>query len=421
MVHEELNEGKPDVDWTRRVVDAALRRGAEAAAVWEKGEAVRHYDEALAAIETLPLGMDRTRLRMDALRRKENVIRYSGSRGEAAELLEQALTTAQELGDRKSQAEILGSLGNIHASRKPQESIQYYQKALKIYRELRDSFGQAETLLTLTLHSLQANDIAAGQTYLEQAQPLFEKAGSLDWLAVCRAILDLLTELNTELTAVDLSRLFVWRAVCDTWEDIGRKISFHSQPGFMVTRRENAFPHPFYIGSIFWQTSRLRIFLDCDVPVGGGWSGNAFSFSELPLKATVTVVSDIQTVTAPAGTFEGCLLTEQVTTDGGPPNEMNAELCGTVRAWYARGIGLVQLHVRHNDGLEATLQLQAFKVGEESRDWLPLAVGNRWEYGWADVPAEYAAKEVYQVTAQKEDRWYVEHYAYAYRQEESVP
>ena len=147
----------------------------------------------------------------------------------------------------------------------------------------------------------------------------------------------------------------------------------------------------------------------------GQWSGNAFSNTAQPLKATVTVLSEGEAVTVPAGTFAGCRLTEQVTTQNGTASEANRELCGAVRAWYAPGVGLVQLHVRHEDGLEATIQLQTYEVGDKSRDWLPLAVGNRWEYGWADIPVEYVAREVYQVAAQKEGRWYVENFAYAYR------
>jgi RNA polymerase sigma factor (sigma-70 family) len=416
MVHEGLNEGRPDAVWTRRVVDEAMRRGAEAADTYEKGAAVQHYDEALAAIETLPPGAERTRLTMEALRRKESMIRHSGHRGEAASLLERALTTSQELGDRKAQAEILGSLGNVSANREPQEAVQHYQQALEIYREIGDAFGQAESLLTLALHSLHAGDTAVGRSYLERARPLFEEVNSLDWLAVCRAMLNLLTELG----AVDLSRLLFWHAVCDTWEKAGGRMSFQSQPGFMVTRQDGAAPRPLSISSIFWQVSRLHTFLDGDVPVGGRWVGNALSFSDQPLKATVAVLSDAEAVTVPAGTFAGCLLTEQVTTEGGPANEMNKELCGTVRAWYARGVGLVQLHVRHTDGLEATLQLGAYEVGKKSRDFLPLAVGNRWEYGWANVLADYAAKEVYQVAARRESLWYVEHYAYAYRRREDT-
>lgn len=411
MVQEELTEGRPDEAWTRRVVDEALRRGEEAASAYEKGAAAHHYDEALAAIGTLPPGPEQKRLTMDALRRKEGVIRYSGDRGEASGLLERALTTAQELGDDKAQAEILSRLGNSYANRKPQEAVQHYQKALEIYRGLGDAFGQAECLLTLVLHSLQADDIAAGRGYLEMAWPLFEETGSLDWLAVCRAMQRLLTELG----AVDFSQPFVWHAVCDTWEETDGKVSFHSQPGFMVTRRDSTVPYPLYIGSVFWQVSRLRTFLDRAVLDGGSWSGKAFSLSEQPLTATVTVLSDGEAVTVPAGTFAGCRLTEQVTTQNGTASEANRELCGAVRAWYAPGVGLVQLHVRQEDGLEATLQLQTYEVGDKSGDWLPLAVGNRWEYGWADIPVEYVAQEVYQVAAQKEGRWYVEHYAYAYR------
>jgi hypothetical protein len=118
-----------------------------------------------------------------------------------------------------------------------------------------------------------------------------------------------------------------------------------------------------------------------------------------------------------------------VTSEGDPPaerapadeaaerqKELNRKfLCGTRRAWFAPGVGLAQLDVRTGDG-EACLQLREFSVPEPSRDYLPLAIGNGWVYGWADVPTEYIAREVYRVTAQAQERWYLEHYHYLSRE-----
>jgi len=422
MVHEELSEGKPDADWTRRVVDEALRRGAEAAETYEKGEAIGHYDEALAAITTLPPGAERTRLTMDALWHKGKTDGFRSAEGLA--LMEQSLALAAELGDRPGQMRKLMDLGSAFYNSGQDGKIEgCFQRARALAQELGDARSQARCLTSLGLGRLWG-DRAQGRTLFAQALPLYEQAGDLNGATYCRAMLDVADELGPENLRVDFSPQQGFRqpiigffAGCDTFQWEGGVVSHVGETCYIgYTWPDDLARSPLKISRVFWQSSHLRKILDAGVPVGGQWSGSAFSFSDQPLKAVVTVLSDTETVTVPAGAFAGCLLTEQVTTEQGPADERNKELCGTVRAWYARDVGLVQIHVRHNDGLEATLQLQAYEAGKGSADFLPLAVGHRWEYGWAEVPAEYAAKEVYQVAAQRDGLWYVEHFAYAYRE-----
>jgi hypothetical protein len=171
------------------------------------------------------------------------------------------------------------------------------------------------------------------------------------------------------------------------------------------------------------QISHLGKFLDSSVPVGGSWSGNAMSFSHQPLKSAMTVESDSESVTVPAGHFERCLLMELVTKESDLPDDaldrnkdLNRRmLVGTRRVWFAPGVGLVQLHVRTAEDKEALIQLEQFTIGEPSADYLPLAIGNSWVYGWACIPNGYVAKESYRVGANEGDLWYLEHYEYAYQ------
>lgn len=422
MVHEELTEGKPDAEWTRRVVDEALRRGEAAAAAWEKGEAVRHYDKALAAIATLPPGPERTRLTMDALWQKGKTDSFRSEEGLA--LMEQSLALAVEIGDRPGQMRKLMDLGSaFYNSGQDGEVEGCFQQARTLAQEIGDARSEARCLTSLGLGRLWG-DRAQGAALFAQALPLYEQAGDLNGATYCRAMLDVADKLGPENLRVDFSPgegfwqpIIGFYAGCDTFQEERGVVSHVGETCYIgYTWPDDLARSPLQISRVFWQASQGRKILDAGVPVGGAWSGSAFSFSDQPLQATVTVLSDTETVSVSAGTFAYCLLTEQVTTEPGSANEANRELCGTVRAWYAPGVGLVQLHVRHEDGLEATLHLQEYEVGEESRDFLPLAVGHRWEYGWADVPAEYYAREVYAVAAQRDGLWYVEHFAYAYRE-----
>ena len=89
-------------------------------------------------------------------------------------------------------------------------------------------------------------------------------------------------------------------------------------------------------------------------------------------------------------------------------------LCGRRHAWYAPGVGLVQLQIEPEQGAEALIQLHDCTISTESQDYLPLAVGNAWTYGWANVPSNYVAREWYRVTAQTENRWHLAHGAFVY-------
>lgn len=67
MVTDVLTEGKPDPQFTKRVVDEALRRAEESRKAHAAGDALCHYDEALEAVEKLPPGEEQQRLKMDVL------------------------------------------------------------------------------------------------------------------------------------------------------------------------------------------------------------------------------------------------------------------------------------------------------------------------------------------------------------------
>ncbi len=66
-------------------------------------------------------------------------------------------------------------------------------------------------------------------------------------------------------------------------------------------------------------------------------------------------------------------------------------------------------------GAEARIQLQEYTVLEGGRDYFPLADGNIWAYGWADLPDAYVAREVYRATSQVGTQWHLEHFSFAYR------
>lgn len=421
MVNEVIGAGKPDPEWTRRVVAEAMRRGEEALRTYEKGDATRHYDEALTALDAMEPGTEQRRLTMEALWRKGDAC---NEYREAIPLFEQSLAIAEELGDPRSQAKILTALGGaFYNSNSGQDGRvrECYERAMTIWGELGDARGQAQCLTNLGTGRLWG-DGAQGVHSFEQALALYASAQDFNGVAYCHAMLDVAAEVGAD----RMGAIIGYYAGSDIlWKQEG-VVSHTGETCHISYTWDDALARsPLRIQRVFRQCSHLRKMLDGSVPVDGHWSGQAFSFSQQPLRATVTVKSDRERVTVPAGTFKNCLLTEQVTTESGLPDSASEEskqanreeLCGVCQAWYAPGVGLVRLHARRGDGLEAVIELSDYSIKEGGQNYLPLALGNAWTYGWRDLPPKYDAKEVYRVTGREGDRWYLEHYAYALRRQ----
>ena len=458
MVTDVLHEGKPEPEFSVQVMQEARKRAHEARAANASGDALKHYDEALDTLEKMRSSTPPREIKRQALAFVEQMAELSApekvtalqelkvrkprevlellraevlwEKGlaahfplgaqESAKLLEESLAITDRLGLGRRHGDKLQHIGVTHSNAGQEDVAEsYYKKAIDAYRDSGDAAGEANCLVWLGTGGLGAKNLAEGRQYLEQALPLFEKAGTHDWVAVCRALLDMLDEVGEERFATVMGA----GGVCECLSSKDGVISHVGQPGWGLGWSSRGPEAALSIGSIFWQISKLKTFLDSSVPVGGSWSGDGFSYSFQPLKVIVTVKSDSESVTVPAGTFERCLVTEQVTMESDLPDEAPEQkrdlnkkiLCGTRQAWYAPGVGLVQLHVRTGEGVEALIQLREFSVTQQTSDCLPLAIGNSWVYGWANVPDGYVAKEAYRVAENEGDVWYLEHYHYAFK------
>ena len=423
MVSDTLNENKPDETWTQQVVEEALRRGAEALRSYRNADAVRNFDEALNALKGMPDGEDRLRLKMEALWRKGDAIDPNRhGRVEALPVFGQAVAIAEELGDQPNQADKLTMLGGAYYNGGHKaEAEACYQKALAVYRTFGGTQGEAGCLTNLGILSLEDDAAKSGRLFA-QALRLYQAIGNLGGVAYCRAMLDVQANVGASRLPQGIGFFFG----CDLLSAKGGAITHKNETCYLgYYWPDDLARSPLRVQRVFWQTSHLGKILDTQVEVNGEWSGSAFTYSRQPLHATVAVKSAAEIITVPAGAFGNCLLTEQITTESDLPDDApeeakqanREEFCGVRRAWYAPGVGLVQLQVERGDGVEACIQLQQYAVLQESNDYLPLAIGNTWTYGWANVPEEYIAREVYRVMANEGELWYLEHYAYVDRRQ----
>ena len=435
-----LSSGPDAPEFARRIVAEALRRGGEAMEAYRKQDAAQEYETALQTLAQWPPNRERQQLTMQALWQKAKAVDpYRSGYARSIPIFEQALAIARELGDRQSEAEKLQHLAAVYFNTNRPEyapkAVSYLEQAEAIFAEVGDLRRQGQCLRFLGNIRLDANVASGRQTY-EAALQLAIKAGAPQDAAYCSAFLKLLHEVGEKRFAQGLIGRFcgvdglkahsgwIAHAIEDcridwTWSDAPEE-------------------QPLRLQRLFWQIRQLQPFFDANVKVGAGWTKPAASYSQQPLTATATVLSDTETVTVPAGTFVHCRLIEYVTMESDLPDSApedvregsREELCGIRRAWYAPGVGIVQLHIVSANGMEATLQLQDYAIADRTAqeqpveaggaDYLPLAIGNRWAYGWKGLSDEITAREAYQVTAQiqadtEPGIWCLEHYAYAYK------
>ncbi|HZT44458.1 MAG TPA: sigma-70 family RNA polymerase sigma factor [Chthonomonadaceae bacterium] len=424
MVNDTLNAGKPDPQFTRRVVEEALRRANEAYDANRKADTFRYVEEALAAIGQGEPGAEGRRLMMEALWKKGQATEvFRNAHEEAVALFEQAQAIAEELDDRKSQADKLVDLAtaysNLQQGRKAEECL---RRALALYEALGDAGNHGRCLLMLGTSHLFAEESDEGKRSLEQALPLLEAGGQHQGVALCRAALDLLADIGAHGFPAGYTR---WSLGGEVLKQQAGTVAYAWGFSHIVndwTDSPDAQPLRVF-QNIFAQIGHLRKFLDAGASEGDNWSGETNWSDSMRLQAAVTVKSRSERVEVPAGTFAHCLLIEQVTREAEGQEELleeqrqrdRLEYCGARQTWYAPGVGLVQLRVQRADGANALLQLREFSIQSESQDYLPLAIGNAWAYGWANVPETYAAKDAYKVVARQGDMVFVSHYGYAYR------
>jgi len=419
MVEDTFEKKKLPDEFTEETVAEAMRRGDEAMRNHLRGEALRNYEEALAALDKLEPTAEHRQLKIELLRRKGNALAHAPGGPEPVRFHEEALALAEQLGDRGRQAQMLLSLAGTYANTgQEQKATEACERAHQLYRELEDAHGEAECLSWMGTQRLFAKDPEAAQKYFAEALRVAEPL-KIDFLIfVSRAVLALLTELGMD----GFPRALGWGGGCAVLDRIDGVTRYQGEREFMKTGDA---PPPFRHSGPLHQVSHLRTFLDPSVVVGGSWSGDCGSYWHRQLRATVTVKSDSEHVTVPVGEFRNCLLTQQVTTESDQSQDVPETaraldrrfLCGTRHAWYAPGVGLVQLHVQSAEGSEALMQLSQFSLATERSGYLPLAVGNTWDYIWANLPPEYAAKDLYRVAANRGHDWFLEHYAYCTNRE----
>ena len=131
-------------------------------------------------------------------------------------------------------------------------------------------------------------------------------------------------------------------------------------------------------------------------------------------KTMTLTVSEGGAVTTAAGTFPETLKVTLVTEKQGAGdryyfgNNYWDTDCGVKEYWFARGVGIVRFDSTWGKELDASLHLVSYHLPAADDSYLPVQIGNRWEYDEVNLTAEgYRAKRILHVDCGRDGHYIV--------------
>ena len=395
--------------------EAARKKGQ--IKVWERDmkESLALVEQALARAGELGTARERDTARLHALIAKTQYLPNTEHDAQW-QVWEEAIRLARKLKDHAMVGRLLVQTIFMRPPKDPLVTLERIEEAVGEFRKAGDENGEGQALLWKGIELLRKSrqeEIGEG---LDRARELLVKTKEYAWAAVCDAACEFIEETGRERDVASMQE-YGWIAEMLRRGEKGA-VSYAGQPGSSGGRGQG-------LGSPVHDAAIMEVLVDDERRVGEKWSVDSFSYGSYPLRTTGTVVSDGETVTVPAETFSDCRLIRMVTEDPEPEREeeesarrLNEIRLGTREVWYARGVGIVRVRVDTERTKEdpPVFALAEFSVAEESRDWFPLAVGNRWSYVRENLnPEDYAGAHALEVRyLDEEGIYYLSHCVYGY-------
>ncbi len=359
MVEDTLRNEKLSDDFTRKVVEEALKKAKGAREGWAKGTFVNSCREAMEALDKFDDVHEQMRTRIEVLSMLGDAgMTWLGQPEQAIQNYESALALARKHNDTSEAAKVLKAMFIAHCRRGEYDRLrERAQEALPLFSELRDWKNKALTQAALDLVDGLPGTWGPGQVggYVMAAFPIEA------------------TEEGYAFLEPESVRNYSWGCPsrCTALTHLLTPLRFLGPALHAGASYEDTISH----------LSRY----------GLGWRLP----EDAELIAKSTVESNNDTVVTPAGRFEGCLRVKTVITppDGNAAGEFaTRSYCGTRMTWFAPGVGLVKL--RHEDQNEIVWSVylvgQAASLSETGKaarstligNYFPLAQGQTWRYRW---------------------------------------
>jgi RNA polymerase sigma factor (sigma-70 family) len=387
--------------------------------VWENDmkESLTLVEQALARAGELGTARERDTARMHALLAKAQYLPNTDDDAQR-QVWKESIELARKLKDHAMVGRLLVHTIFMRPPKDPLVNLERVEEAAGEFRKAGDENGEGQALLWKGIELLKKDRQKEIGDTLDRAQEQLVKSKDYAWAAVCDAAREFVGGVGCERDATSMQE-YGWVAEMLRREE-GGAVSYVGQPGSSGGRGQ-------LLGSPVHDAAVMEVLVDDVRRVGEKWSVDSFSYGSYPMRTTGTVVSDCETVTVPAGTFTDCRLIRTVTEDPEPEREekgpggfsrLNEIRLGTREAWYARGVGLIKVRVDTERTKEdpPVFALAEFSMKEESRDWFPLAVGNRWTYVRENLDKEgFAGAHTLEVRYLDEKGiYYLSHCIYGY-------
>jgi hypothetical protein len=314
------------------------------------------------------------------------------------------MALARQLEDVAMEAKMLMYIGLQNSS------AEKCDQAAELYRSIGDQAGEGESLQWKGTTLLQEGKHTEAERTFSQAKELLYQSKRYEWVVVCDAAVEFISTVPKNQVPRSMEA-HSWDCEMLALEDDGL-ISYAGQPGSSGGGRLLASP--------FYEMAVMNDFVMNNRRPGDTWSKETRSYGEYPLRTIGAVLSDNETVTTPAGTFNNCRLIRMETKDTDKTKSedekvlrLNQFMLGVREVWYAPGVGMVKLRVETEDR-SYTCVLKEYSIQNRTKDYLPLAIGNRWVYGRDDIDAQvFVAENGLQVRYRDEkDIYYLSHYGF---------
>jgi len=266
-----------------------------------------------------------------------------------------------------------------------EDALECAKRALPLVTELDEKYYQAEITAIIRLMQYILN--APDPTIIEEQKTDLISDARLETLPF------IVTAIGIEKsdTALDVKNLELW--------------SEQYQPIAPPIFKEKLLEFPLEVGKS-WHTGWRE-----DGPVG-----------EEVVTAPRTTESVGETVVTSAGTFENCLKVKmEVSTaerddpEDSPRAQWRGQYDGVRTEWYAPGVGLVKVQYNHKNGNRTDAQLIHCSLVKDTTEYLPLMLGNEWQYEWLDQDGRKLFQETCTVVSNDENVFYLASSAYKFR------
>jgi hypothetical protein len=325
------------------------------------------------------------------------------------EATREAIRRCEERGEPV--AGLLRSLGYHGSGLAQSERDALLVHATSLLRQAGEWEVVGEDLFFQGWHGMDRGDFAQGIAFWEEARDVLGERPYSPWHACLEASAEFVRLTGGKL---DRERRVQWGAICDAFSVDGERLAFRGQPGYSthtgVPEEMAKFADGF--GLLWW----IEWCPHTGPAVGFEETHETFSYTGNPTHTRSWIESDGESLTVPAGLYDGCLLLRATTTES--PLDAGVESrqreitrrwrVGEKYVWFARGVGPVAYRFESVDGLVEHAVLARFSCPEQRDEWVPLVPGTRWEYVPAEPGEDFDALAVRTLTCCGEDgTWYL--------------